>query len=37
MEEAGLGRALFAEVDPNPTERQSRRRLEAYREGGMTA
>jgi alcohol dehydrogenase len=29
MEEAGLGRAIFAEVDPNPTEKN----LEAGAEG----
>jgi len=34
METAGLGRALFAEVDPNPTEINLAAGLEAYRAGG---
>jgi hypothetical protein len=34
LEEAGLGRALFAEVDPNPTDRNLEAGLRAYREGG---
>jgi len=34
MEAAGLGRALFAEVDPNPTEKNLDAGLEAYRAGG---
>jgi alcohol dehydrogenase class IV len=36
LEEAGLGRALFAEVDPNPTDRNLEEGLGAYRAGGMT-
>jgi len=34
MEAAGLGRALFAEVDPNPTEINLAAGLDAYRAGG---
>lgn len=34
MEAAGLGRAMFAEVDPNPNERNVAAGLAAYREGG---
>ncbi|MCB1339156.1 MAG: iron-containing alcohol dehydrogenase, partial [Maritimibacter sp.] len=34
MEAAGLGRAIFAEVDPNPTEKNLEAGLEAYRAGG---
>ncbi|WP_372424517.1 iron-containing alcohol dehydrogenase [Salinarimonas chemoclinalis] len=34
LEEAGLGRALFAEVDPNPNEINLGAGLEAYRAGG---
>ncbi len=34
MEEAGLGRALFAEVDPNPSELNVEEGLKVYREGG---
>ena len=34
MEAAGLGRALFAEVDPNPTEKNLDAGLAAYRAGG---
>ncbi len=34
MDKAGLGRALFAEVDPNPTEINLAAGLEAYRAGG---
>jgi alcohol dehydrogenase len=34
LEEAGLGRALFAGVDPNPNERNLADGLEAYRAGG---
>jgi len=34
MEEAGLGRALFADVDPNPDERNVAAGLAAYRGGG---
>ncbi|TNC72984.1 iron-containing alcohol dehydrogenase [Rubellimicrobium roseum] len=34
LEQAGLGRAIFAEVDPNPTDRNLDDGLRAYREGG---
>ena len=34
LEGAGLGRAVFAEVDPNPTERNLAAGIEAYRAGG---
>jgi alcohol dehydrogenase len=34
MEEAGLGRAMFADVDPNPTEVNLDAGLKAYRDGG---
>ena len=34
MAGAGLGRALFAEVDPNPDERNLEAGVRAYREGG---
>ncbi len=34
VEAAGLGRALFAEVDPNPTEVNLAAGLDAYRAGG---
>jgi alcohol dehydrogenase class IV len=34
MDAAGLGRAIFAEVDPNPTERNVEAGVKAYREGG---
>lgn len=34
MEAAGLGRAIFAEVDPNPTEVNLQAGVEAYRAGG---
>lgn len=34
LDGAGLGRALFAEVDPNPTEKNLAAGLEAYRAGG---
>ncbi|MEE4120741.1 MAG: iron-containing alcohol dehydrogenase [Paracoccaceae bacterium] len=34
LDAAGLGRALFAEVDANPTEVNLAAGLEAYREGG---
>ena len=34
MERAGLGRGLFAEVDPNPNERNLGAGVEAYRAGG---
>lgn len=34
MEAAGLGRGIFAEVDPNPTEKNLDAGLDAYRAGG---
>ncbi|WP_210527957.1 iron-containing alcohol dehydrogenase [Rubellimicrobium arenae] len=34
LDQAGLGRAIFAEVDPNPTDRNLADGLRAYREGG---
>ncbi|MDW4499685.1 iron-containing alcohol dehydrogenase [Sulfitobacter sp. D35] len=34
MENAGLGRAKFSEVDPNPTEMNAAAGVEAYRAGG---
>ena len=34
LEAAGLGRALFSEVDPNPNENNLARGLEAYLSGG---
>ena len=34
MEEAGLGRAIFADVDPNPTELNLEAGVRAYRDGG---
>ena len=34
LEEAGLGRAIFSDVDPNPTDRNLEDGLRAYREGG---
>lgn len=34
LEKAGLGRALFGEVDPNPTEHNLEAGLTAYRAGG---
>ena len=34
LEAAGLGRALFADVDPNPNEHNLAAGLEAYRSGG---
>lgn len=34
LEAAGLGRALFAEVDPNPTDRNLAAGLAAFRAGG---
>ena len=33
LEAAGLGRAMFSEVDPNPTERNMEAGIAAYREG----
>jgi alcohol dehydrogenase class IV len=34
LDQAGLGRAMFAEVDPNPNENNLAAGLEAYRAGG---
>ncbi|RME16646.1 MAG: iron-containing alcohol dehydrogenase [Alphaproteobacteria bacterium] len=34
LDEGGLGRAMFAEVDPNPTDVNLEAGLEAYRAGG---
>ncbi len=34
MEAAGLGRAMFSDVDPNPTEHNVEAGVAAYREGG---
>ncbi len=34
LEAAGLGRAMFAEVDPNPTDRNAEEGVRVYREGG---
>jgi len=34
MEAAGLGRAIFADVDPNPNEKNAEAGVKAYREGG---
>ncbi|MFQ1702491.1 iron-containing alcohol dehydrogenase [Loktanella agnita] len=34
MEEAGFGRAMFAEVDPNPTEKNLAAGVAAYNDGG---
>ncbi|WP_343116070.1 iron-containing alcohol dehydrogenase [Ostreiculturibacter nitratireducens] len=34
LEEAGLGRAVFSEVDPNPNERNLEAGLKVYRSGG---
>jgi len=35
VEQAGLGRALFAEVDPNPSDRNVEAGLKVYRDGGF--
>ena len=35
MEAAGLGRAVFAEVDPNPSDLNVEEGLKVYREGGF--
>lgn len=35
MEAAGLGRAIFCEVDPNPTDRNAEAGISMYREGGF--
>ncbi|AUC54672.1 alcohol dehydrogenase [Sagittula sp. P11] len=34
LEQAGLGRALFAEVDPNPNEKNLEAGVKVYRDGG---
>ncbi len=34
VEQAGLGRAMFSEVDPNPTDRNMEAGIAAYRDGG---
>jgi alcohol dehydrogenase class IV len=34
MEAAGLGRAMFADVDPNPNEKNAEAGVKAYNEGG---
>jgi len=34
LEEAGLGRAMFSEVDPNPNEMNLEQGLKAYNDGG---
>lgn len=34
LEEAGLGRAIFFEVDPNPNEKNLEAGIKAYRDGG---
>ncbi|HVG47205.1 MAG TPA: iron-containing alcohol dehydrogenase, partial [Rubellimicrobium sp.] len=34
LEGAGLGRAVFSDVDPNPTDRNMEDGLRAFREGG---
>jgi alcohol dehydrogenase class IV len=34
LDEAGLGRAMFAEVDPNPNEKNLEQGLKAYNDGG---
>ncbi|MGB3554177.1 MAG: iron-containing alcohol dehydrogenase [Jannaschia sp.] len=34
LEEAGLGRAIFADVDPNPDERNAEAGIRAFRQGG---
>ena len=35
IEQAGLGRAVFADVDPNPSDRNVEEGLRVYREGGF--
>ena len=35
IEQAGLGRAMFSDVDPNPNEKNVEEGLKAYREGGF--
>ena len=34
LDEAGLGRAMFSEVDPNPNEKNLQQGLKAYNDGG---
>jgi len=34
LEAAGLGRAMFSDVDPNPNEKNAAAGVKAYREGG---
>ena len=34
MDQAGLGRGLFSDVDPNPTDTNSHEGVRAYKEGG---
>ncbi|SMX23713.1 iron-containing alcohol dehydrogenase [Boseongicola aestuarii] len=34
LEDAGLGRAIFADVDPNPNEKNAEAGVKAYRDGG---
>lgn len=34
LESAGLGRAIFSEVDPNPTDKNAEEGIKLYREGG---
>ncbi len=34
LDQAGLGKSMFAEVDPNPNENNLERGLEAYHDGG---
>ncbi len=34
VEQAGLGRAMFADVDPNPSDKNVEEGLKVYREGG---
>ena len=35
MEAAGLGRAIFADVDPNPNEKNAAAGVQAFKEGGF--
>lgn len=35
IEQAGLGRAMFSDVDPNPNEKNVEEGLKVYREGGF--
>jgi len=34
LDEAGLGRAIYADVDPNPNDKNANEGIKAYREGG---